>query len=88
MKRSGSRKTSVVLTGDRHFDMKIRMSELLGVLLHSLWEELHSQALFVSQGFAGHKEAQDSQEAQWNQPRIYHRHQCSSTSRYQSPLAG
>ena len=60
MKRSGSRKTSVVLTGDRHFDMKRRMSELLGVLLHSLWEELlgvllhslweelHSQALFVS----------------------------------------
>jgi hypothetical protein len=35
-----------------------------------LWPALFVPVLFASQGFAGHKEAQNSQEEVWNQPRL------------------
>ena len=47
-----------------------------------LWPALFVQVLFASQGLSGHKEAQNSQEEQSDQPRIDHLHHRRSTSRY------
>ena len=49
-----------------------------------LWPALFGSVLFASQGFSGHKEAQNSQEELWNQPRIDYCDPRNSRSRFQT----